>query len=124
MRVLITGGAGLVGTPISRRFADLGWDTRVIGAEPDCNLPAIDYAKCDIRDYDSLARHFEGRDAVVHLAAIPSTRTHSNAELYEINVAGTFNVFAAAGPRRRQARRPSQLNQRHRRILGLRPAPL
>ena len=96
MRVLITGGAGLVGSPISRRFVELGWDVRVIGVDADCDLPGVSYAQCDIRDFDALAQHVTGCDAVVHLAAIPSTRTHRNAELYEINVAGTFNVFDAA----------------------------
>ena len=96
MRVLITGGAGLVGTPISRRFVQLGWDVRVIGIDPDCDLEGVRYARCDIRDFDALKTHLIGCDAIVHLAAIPSTRTHSNSELFCINVAGTFNVFEAA----------------------------
>ncbi|MCY3582463.1 MAG: NAD(P)-dependent oxidoreductase [Chloroflexi bacterium] len=96
MRVLITGGAGLVGAPISRRFVQLGWDVRIIGIDPDCDLPGVRYAQCDIRDFDSLKAHVAGCDAIAHLAAIPSTRTHSNAELFDINVAGTFNVFEAA----------------------------
>lgn len=96
MRVLITGGAGLVGTPISRRFVQLGWDVRVIGIDPDSDLADVHYAQCDIRDFDALKAHVQGCDAIVHLAAIPSTRTHPNAELFDINVAGTFNVFEAA----------------------------
>ncbi len=31
MRVLITGGAGLVGAPITEKFVRTGWDARVIG---------------------------------------------------------------------------------------------
>ncbi len=96
MRVLITGGAGLVGTPISQRFVQLGWDVRVIGVDPDCALTGVQYAQCDIRDFDALKAQLPGCDAIVHLAAIPSTRTHPNAELFDINVAGTFNVFEAA----------------------------
>ena len=96
MRVLVTGGTGLVGTPISQRFISLGWDVRIIGAEPECALPGVTYAQCDIRAADSLAQHVAGCDAIVHLAAIPSTRTHSNETLFDINVAGTYNVFEAA----------------------------
>ena len=96
MRVLITGGAGLVGTPISQRFVELGWDVRVIGAEPGCDIAGVEYAQCDIRDMDALLPHVQGRDAIVHLAAIPTTRTHRNDALFDINVAGTFNVFEAA----------------------------
>ena len=96
MRVLITGGAGLVGSPICRRFVSIGWDVRVIGLEPDCDLSGVTYAHCDIRDFDALAAHVAGCDAIAHLAAIPSTRTHPNHALFDINVAGTYNVFEAA----------------------------
>ena len=96
MRVLVTGGAGLVGSPISKRFVELGWDLRVIGIDADCDLQGVAYSQCDIRDYEALRTHVEGCDAIAHLAAIPSTRTHPSHELFEINVAGTYNVFEAA----------------------------
>ena len=96
MRVLVTGGAGRVGTPISGRFVSLGWDVRVIGIEADCPISGVSYAQCDILDVPALATHVEGCDAIVHLAAIPSTRTHPNETLFNINVAGTYNVFEAA----------------------------
>lgn len=96
MRVLITGGGGLVGGPISRRFVSLGWDVRVIGIDADCPIAGIHYAQCDILDVDALAEHVKDRDAIVHLAAIPSTRTHSNEAVFSINVAGAYNVFEAA----------------------------
>ena len=95
MRVLVTGGTGLVGRPISERFVSLGWDVRVIGAEADFALPGVQYTQCDIRDVESLARQVAGCDAIAHLAAIPSTRSHRNETLFHINVAGTYNVFEA-----------------------------
>lgn len=96
MRILITGGAGLVGRPICQRFVSNGWDVRILGIEPDCDLTGAAYAQCDIRDFDALAKHVAGCDAIVHLAAIPSTRTHPNHALFDINVAGTYKVFEAA----------------------------
>jgi len=96
VRVLITGGTGLVGRPISERFVRMGWDARVIGAETEFALPGVAYTQCDIRDVDALAEQVAGCDAIVHLAAIPSTRTHRNETLFNINVAGTYNVFEAA----------------------------
>ena len=96
MRVLVTGGAGLVGTPISQRFVSLGWDVRVVGIDPDCPLTDVDYRQCDILDAASLRQQMDGCDAVVHLAAIPTTRTHPNETLFGINVAGTYSVFEAA----------------------------
>jgi len=96
MRVLITGGAGHVGTPITKRFADRGWDVRVIGVDPTCDLAGVTYSQCDILDYEALQDHVAGCDAIVHLAAIPSTISHPNHALFETNVAGTYNVFEAA----------------------------
>ncbi|MDE2818654.1 MAG: NAD(P)-dependent oxidoreductase [Chloroflexota bacterium] len=96
MRVLITGGAGHVGTPITKRFADRGWDVRVIGVDPTCDLAGVTYSQCDILDCEALQDHVAGCDAIVHLAAIPSTISHPNHALFETNVAGTYNVFEAA----------------------------
>ncbi len=96
MRILITGGAGLVGSPISERFVNLGWDVRVIGIESDCPIEGVQYTQCDILNVAALASQVEGCDAIIHLAAIPSTRTHPNETLFNINVAGTYNVFEAA----------------------------
>ena len=76
MRVLITGGAGHVGTPICERFVRNGWDVRLIDLAPDPLIDGVSYAKCDIRDFAALSKQVEGCDAIVHLAAIPSTMTH------------------------------------------------
>ena len=96
MRILITGGTGLVGQPIARKCVENGWDTRVIGLESQCHIPGVDYAQCDILDADALAEHVAGRDAIVHLAAIASTLPQPNPVVFQVNVAGTFNVFEAA----------------------------
>lgn len=96
MRVLITGGAGHVGVPICEKFALNGWDVHVIDAAPEPQIEGLSYAQCDIRDFASLSRQVESCDAIVHLAAIPSTMTHPDATLFGINVAGTYNVFEAA----------------------------
>lgn len=96
MRVLITGGAGHVGTPICERFLRKGWEVHVIDTAPDPLMEGVNYAKCDIRDFAALSQQVEGCDAIVHLAAIPSTMTHPDPTLFHINVAGTYNVFEAA----------------------------
>ena len=96
MRVLITGGAGLVGRPITEKFVGNGWDVRVIGIEPTCEIEGIRYVQCDILDFEALAEQVEGCDAIVHLAAIPSVVHHPNAVVFKVNVAGAYNVFEAA----------------------------
>ena len=56
----------------------------------------VHYAHCDILDFAALSKQVEGCDAIVHLAAIPSTWTHPNPTVFEVNVAGSYNVFEAA----------------------------
>jgi len=96
MRVLITGGNGLVGRPISEKFVRNGWEVRVIGIEPDCEMAGIRYTQCDILDIEALSEQVEGCDAIVHLAAIPSPVHHPNSVLFNVNVSGTYHVFEAA----------------------------
>ncbi|MDE2637229.1 MAG: NAD(P)-dependent oxidoreductase [Chloroflexota bacterium] len=96
MRVLITGGAGHVGKPICEKFVGNGWDVRVIDLAPECDIEGLSYAQCDILDFAALTKQVEGCDAIAHLAAIPSTMSHPNSTVFEVNVAGSYNVFEAA----------------------------
>ena len=96
MRVLITGGAGHVGKPICQRFVRIGWEVHVIDTAPDPLIDGVSYTKCDIRDFAALSQQVDGCDAIVHLAAIPSTMTHPDTTLFEVNVAGAYKVFEAA----------------------------
>jgi len=96
MRVLITGGTGRVGTPITEKFVANGWEVRVIGAEPTCDIEGITYTQMDIRDYPAILEQVDGMDAVVHLAAYPSTLNAPASDVFQLNVAGTHTVFEAA----------------------------
>ena len=96
MRVLITGGAGHVGKPICQKFVGNGWDVRVIDLASECDIEGLSYTQCDILDFAALEKQVEGCDAIVHLAAIPTTMTHPESTVFEINVAGSYNVFEAA----------------------------
>ncbi|MEE2754559.1 MAG: NAD-dependent epimerase/dehydratase family protein [Candidatus Latescibacterota bacterium] len=55
----------------------------------------MDYRKCDLLDAEALRPHIEGVDAVLHLAAIPAPGRGPNAQIFQINTAGMFNVFDA-----------------------------
>ncbi len=55
----------------------------------------IDYRICDLLDAASIPPHLDGVDAVLHLAAIPAPGRSSNADIFQINTAGTFNVYDA-----------------------------
>ena len=92
MRVLITGHDGYIGTRLVPLFRAAGHDVAgidsglfsdyTVGAEPD----PVPTARTDVRD--TTPAHFEGFDAVVHLAAI------SNDPLGDLNPATTYDVNA------------------------------
>jgi nucleoside-diphosphate-sugar epimerase len=96
MRVLITGGAGHIGRAAAERLSRNGWDVRAVGVEPEFALDGVEYAQCDILNFDDLLNRMRGCDAVIHLAAIRAPQFAPAHQLFQINVAGTFNVFEAA----------------------------
>lgn len=92
-RVLITGGSGFTGRPLTERLRQDGHDVVVLShdaAEPHA-------LTVDLRDFDAITRALtETRPgAIVHLAGIAAP-THGNiGEIYSANVIGTANLFAA-----------------------------
>ncbi|MEP7293796.1 MAG: NAD(P)-dependent oxidoreductase [Chloroflexota bacterium] len=97
MRVLITGGTGSIGTATTARLVAKGWDVRVIGIDPDApQIDGAEYHQCDILNYDDVLSRTRGCDAVIHLAAIRGPGLASGSNVFQVNVAGTFNVFEAA----------------------------
>lgn len=74
MDVLITGGAGTVGTAITDHLAgrpDYSFVSLDVEAHPD---PDIESVVADVADPEVLRTHVDGRDAVVHLAHAPTER--------------------------------------------------
>jgi nucleoside-diphosphate-sugar epimerase len=96
MKVLITGGSGRVGKAVVERLVRGGHDVLVVGRKADVETPGARYASCDVTHYDDVRRHMAGRDAVVHLAAVPSPTQQSGPEVMRVNVQGTFHVYEAA----------------------------
>ena len=96
MRVLITGGNGLVGKLTTRRLLQAGWDVRVIGIETGVEISGAEYTTCDILDYAKLREQVRGCQGIVHLGAISNPRVAPGSDVFRVNVAGTFNVFEAA----------------------------
>ncbi len=97
MRVLITGGTGRIGQVVCQRLLAKGWQLRVLDNQEQTNLaPGIDYVQADITDFKALKTAMQDCDAVVHLAAIAAPTNSRGERLFEVNVAGTFNVYEAA----------------------------
>lgn len=103
--ILVTGGAGFIGSHLVQALLRSGRRVRVIdnlttGAEE--NLAAvrheIDFVRGDIRSAETCLSAVSGARAVVHLAALGSVPRSMKdpATTIEVNVTGTANVFAAA----------------------------
>jgi dTDP-L-rhamnose 4-epimerase len=103
MRVLITGGAGFIGSHLVDRFLQMGYDVHVLDSlEPRVHphgwpayLPSeVDFIRGDVRDKHALAQALRGVDIVSHQAAYQdympdysrffSTNVASTALIYEI----------------------------------------
>lgn len=106
MRVLITGGAGFIGSNIALKLSKKGYKVTVLdtlseqihGANPDCTSPLyqkikdkVDFIKGDVNNRDDLEKALVDVDYVIHLAA----ETGTGQSMYEIkkyvdtNIGGT-----------------------------------
>jgi nucleoside-diphosphate-sugar epimerase len=74
-RVLVTGGAGYVGSVLVSKLVDKGYEVRVLDwlmfpGGLDSIQDKIELIRGDIRDTETLRNSLEGVDSVIHLAAI------------------------------------------------------
>jgi UDP-glucose 4-epimerase len=94
MTILITGGTGLVGSRLLRRFVDAGVDCRALvrpGKEVAAGATPVEG---DLLEADSLKQAVEGASAIVHLAAV--FRTQNEDDIWRANLDGSKNLIAAA----------------------------
>jgi len=104
MRVLVTGGAGFIGSHLVDRLMELGHEVRVLddlSAGSLANLKRwlneLEFIKGDMRNPETVKEAVEGVDTVFHLAANPEVRIGSQSPelLYETNVLITHNLLNA-----------------------------
>ena len=101
--VLVTGGAGFIGSNIAERLLEEGFGVRVLdnvstgNVENLSGLEGIEVIKGDIRDAEVVNKAVAGVDCVFHQAALPSvTRSVKNPmECHECNVTGSLNLMEA-----------------------------
>lgn len=103
-RVLITGGAGFIGSALAKKMLEDGHDVSVVddlsfGRRHLAPVPDERFHQVDIRDRAALLEVFrrERPEVVLHLAAvhfIPWCNTHP-VEAADININGTINVLGA-----------------------------
>jgi len=95
MKVVITGGSGMLGQWVVRHFVEQG--DEVVNA--DVKQPEQPLCRTVIVDLNELGQAYgvlAGADAVVHLAAIPVAYSHPNEVTFRNNTMSTYNVLEAA----------------------------
>jgi len=105
MKVIITGGAGYVGTSIipillNNGYKVIVYDSLMFGGDsilPFFRNPNFEFVKGDIRDTSKLKEATKDADIVIHLAAIvgfPACRKHPDLAK-SVNIDGTKSVINA-----------------------------
>jgi UDP-glucose 4-epimerase len=102
--VLVTGGAGFVGSRIVRHLLEMGADVRVLddfSTGRRSSLPAsgdsLEVVEGSVTDLSAVGDAMGGSDVVIHAAArniVSSTRDPR--EDFAVNIGGTLNVLLAA----------------------------
>jgi len=105
LRVLVTGGAGFIGSHLVKALVKAGHQVRVLdnlstGSIENLTdvLDAIELVRGDVRDYGAIEYVVRGVDAVIHLAAlIDVAESVEKPDLYfDVNVRGTYNIVKAS----------------------------
>ena len=106
-RVLVTGGAGFIGSNLSEALLERGHLVRVLdnfstGKREnlifDRTYPLFEVIDGDVRDLPTCQKAMKGIDYVFHQAAIPSVQRsiENPVASHSVNVDGTLNVLVAA----------------------------
>ncbi|MCX6175431.1 MAG: SDR family oxidoreductase [Ignavibacteriales bacterium] len=104
-RVLVTGGAGFIGSHLVDEFLLQGYSVRVIdnfstGSRNNIRhvLGEVELIEGDIRDYQTVLKAVKNIDIIVHQAALPSVPRSVSDPITtnDVNVNGTLNLLWAA----------------------------
>ena len=102
MKVLITGGAGFIGSHTADALLAKGYEVRVLdsleepvhrGRQAPAYLDSrIDFVRGDVRDEPTLRKALEGVDAVYHLAAFQDYLP-TFSRFFDVNVTSTALIY-------------------------------
>ncbi len=104
MKVLVTGGAGYIGSVVTERLLEAGHDALVVDdlstGHREAVPPRADFAVADLKDRAALAAALRGRriDAVIHLAAssLVGESMEDPGKYFTNNVAAGVNLLEEA----------------------------
>jgi dTDP-L-rhamnose 4-epimerase len=100
-RVLVTGGAGLIGSHLVDELVTRGASVRILDnlspsshrGRPAWVPDEAEFVKGDVRDSSCLERCLSGIEDVYHLAAAVGGVTNDLAEFFDVNATGTARLF-------------------------------
>ena len=101
-KVIVTGGAGFIGSNLADALVELGYDVHVVDNLVAGNREHVNNESTlhiiDIENLEDLKKVFSGAEYVFHLAALPRVQYSIEypLETHKTNVNGTHNVLIAA----------------------------
>ena len=108
-RAVITGSAGFLGSNLTKKCLDMGWEVygidnfsgserKMASPERYNNNPRYNFNEADILNTKLLIDIFRGADTIFHLAALPRVQfsTDYPIEANNANINGTLSVLEAA----------------------------
>ena len=106
-KVLVTGGAGFIGSHVVDRLVNEGYDVRVLddlssgkldNIQRHLSSGKVEFVKGDIRDASFVTKSLDGVNVVIHMAALVSVPLSvENPNLtFDINLSGTLNLLRSS----------------------------
>jgi len=95
VKVVVTGASGKAGRAVVRDLVEHEHDVLAVDlvSPPESPAPPL---LADLTEFGQTAECLAGAEAVVHLAAIPAPRIHTEETTFRTNMLSTYNVFEAA----------------------------
>ncbi|MDP3948223.1 MAG: NAD-dependent epimerase/dehydratase family protein, partial [bacterium] len=101
MRVLVTGGAGFIGSHVNKLLLDQGHAVSVIddlsNGHQDSIDPRVNFHQVGLENQDELEKILPGHDAVIHMASFIEVgeSVKKPVEFAQNNIVGTVKLLQA-----------------------------
>ena len=95
MKLVVTGASGKAGRAVVRDLVEHEHNVLAVDVVSPTESPAA-FLLTDLTDFGQTVECLAGVEAVVHLAAIPAPRIHTEEATFRTNMLSTYNVFEAA----------------------------